>query len=107
MVMYKESGAQSISRDFLYVRFRIQKYTVNLTGCDENHQIPLPVDILFVDVGPVNNLMRDGLICHLVCATNANRLVPGHLTTKAPGRQQQQYTKHKKKKGLKFIYFSL
>lgn len=57
--------------------------------------IPLPVDILFVDVGSVNNLMRDGLILHLVCAADANRLVPGHLATKAPG-SQQQHTKDRK-----------
>lgn len=55
---------------------------------------PLPVDILFLDIGSVNNLMCDGLISHLVCATNANRLVPGHHATKTPGRQQQ----HRKQK---------
>lgn len=50
----------------------------------------LPVDVLFVNVGSVNNLMRDGLICHIVCAADANRSVPGHLSTKTPERQQQQ-----------------
>lgn len=51
----------------------------------------LPVDILFVYVGSVNNMMRDGLICHIVCAPHANRLVPGHFTTKTP--EIEQYTK--------------
>lgn len=49
----------------------------------------LPVHVLFVDVGPVNNLMCDGFICLLVCATDANRLVPGHLSAKTPATQQQ------------------
>lgn len=62
---------------------------------DEKHSISLPVDILFVNTGPVNNVMGDGLICHFVCATNAHRLVPGYLTSKTPERQQK-YTKVKK-----------
>lgn len=62
---------------------------------DEKHSISLPVDILFANTGPVNNLMGDSLICHIVCATNAHRLVPGYLTSKTPERQQK-YTKVKK-----------
>lgn len=67
----------------------------NLLIHDEKHSISLPVDILFANTGPVNNLMGDGLICHIVCATNAHRLVPGYLTSKTPERQQK-YTKVKK-----------
>lgn len=47
----------------------------------------LPVEVLFVHVGSVNNLMCNGLICLLVCATNGHRLVPRNLATKSPNRQ--------------------
>lgn len=45
---------------------------------------PVPVDVLLVYVGSVNNLMSDGLIRHIVCGTDANRLVPGDLCTETP-----------------------
>lgn len=62
----------------------------------ENYRNPLPVDVLFVDVGSVNNVVCDGFIRHIVCAANANRLVPGHFTSKTPGMQQAlcQFTVH-------------
>lgn len=54
-----------------------------------NIKIPaLPVDVLLVNVWPVNNVVSDGLICHIVRAANANWFVPGHLATETPERQQ-------------------
>jgi len=46
----------------------------------------VPVDVLFVDVGSVNDLMRDALVRHLVRAADADGLVPGHFSTETPGR---------------------
>lgn len=57
-----------------------------------NQQIP--VDVLLLCIWSVNNLVGDGLVRHIVRATNANRLVPGHLTAKTPGGRRRR-TKHK------------
>lgn len=49
-----------------------------------------PAHNLLLHPGPVNNLVGDGGVAHVVGGTDAQGLIPGHLATKGPASQIHQ-----------------